>query len=237
VSAFPALALADILGTLSAWPSSQAHAQTLPNLPTKEDLAQDNNLFLSLARKALKWDEPADRRSPLFRRHPTPRVFREDRPQRAFAEQSYREAKRGRIVDGTVRRLPEGYAEQPSDHGGLELHRETLPTAQGNHRRHLEIPRGAAAKLTAASEKVRPRAPTTFLDLDQRQKPAVQRCWQRADVRQTSKLFSTMPQDDEPTSRRKPPSKPSRTQEALRVAEEYAEDLREILKKLRKLFH
>jgi metallo-beta-lactamase class B len=31
-----------------------------PNLPTKDQLAKDNNLFLSLARKALKWDVPAD---------------------------------------------------------------------------------------------------------------------------------------------------------------------------------
>jgi metallo-beta-lactamase class B len=36
-------------------------AQSLPpNLPTKEQLAKDNKLFLSLARKALKWDEPAE---------------------------------------------------------------------------------------------------------------------------------------------------------------------------------
>jgi metallo-beta-lactamase class B len=39
----------------------QSNSQTLPpNLPTKEDLAKDNNLFLKLARKALKWDEPTD---------------------------------------------------------------------------------------------------------------------------------------------------------------------------------
>lgn len=39
----------------------QARAQSLPpNLPTKEQLAGDNNLFLSLARKALKWEEPAE---------------------------------------------------------------------------------------------------------------------------------------------------------------------------------
>ncbi len=29
-----------------------------PNLPTKEQLANDNNLFLTLARKAFKWEEP-----------------------------------------------------------------------------------------------------------------------------------------------------------------------------------
>jgi hypothetical protein len=46
-----------------------------------------------------------------------------------------------------------------------------------------------------------------------------------------------MPQDDEPTSGPEPPSKPSRTQEARRIVEEYADDLREILKKLRKLFN
>jgi metallo-beta-lactamase class B len=38
-----------------------AHAQELPkNLPTKEQLANDNNLFLALARKALKWEDPAE---------------------------------------------------------------------------------------------------------------------------------------------------------------------------------
>ena len=38
----------------------EAGAQTLPPNLTKEDLARDNNLFLSLARKVLKWDEPTD---------------------------------------------------------------------------------------------------------------------------------------------------------------------------------
>jgi metallo-beta-lactamase class B len=38
-----------------------AFAQTLPpNLPTKEQLANDNNLFLAIARKALKWEEPEE---------------------------------------------------------------------------------------------------------------------------------------------------------------------------------
>ena len=45
-----------------------------------------------------------------------------------------------------------------------------------------------------------------------------------------------MPQDDESTSGPEPPSKLSRTQEARRIVEEYADDLRAILKKLRKLF-
>jgi metallo-beta-lactamase class B len=41
--------------------ATTAGAQTLPpNVPTKEQLAKDNNLFLSLARKVLKWDEPTD---------------------------------------------------------------------------------------------------------------------------------------------------------------------------------
>jgi metallo-beta-lactamase class B len=36
-------------------------AQALPpNLPTKEQLANDNNLFIGLAKKALKWEEPAE---------------------------------------------------------------------------------------------------------------------------------------------------------------------------------
>jgi metallo-beta-lactamase class B len=38
-----------------------ANAQTLPpNLPTKEQLANDNNLFIALAKKFLKWEEPDD---------------------------------------------------------------------------------------------------------------------------------------------------------------------------------
>jgi hypothetical protein len=32
-------------------------AQQPPPNPTKEDLAKDNKLFITLARKALKWDE------------------------------------------------------------------------------------------------------------------------------------------------------------------------------------
>ena len=44
-------------GALLLGVAMQTHSQTLP---TKEQLANDNNLFLSLARKALKWEEPAD---------------------------------------------------------------------------------------------------------------------------------------------------------------------------------
>jgi metallo-beta-lactamase class B len=41
--------------------SGQVFAQALPpNLPTKEQLANDNNLFIALAKKALKWEEPAE---------------------------------------------------------------------------------------------------------------------------------------------------------------------------------
>ena len=47
-----------------------------------------------------------------------------------------------------------------------------------------------------------------------------------------------MPQDDKLTSGPEPPSEPSRTQEARRITlKEYADDLREILKKLRKLLN
>lgn len=40
-----------------AWPAA---AQTPPNMPSIEQLANDNHLFLSLARKVLKWEEPAE---------------------------------------------------------------------------------------------------------------------------------------------------------------------------------
>jgi hypothetical protein len=56
-------------------------------------------------------------------------------------------------------------------------------------------------------------------------------------VEQISRLRSIMPQDDEPTSGPELPSKPSRTQEARRIVEEYADDLKVILKKFRKLFN
>jgi metallo-beta-lactamase class B len=38
-----------------------ANTQELPkNPPTKEQLANDNKLFMTVANKALKWDEPAE---------------------------------------------------------------------------------------------------------------------------------------------------------------------------------
>lgn len=41
--------------------ASQSLSQTGPEArPTKEQLASDNNLFISLAKKVLKWEEPAD---------------------------------------------------------------------------------------------------------------------------------------------------------------------------------
>lgn len=39
----------------------QTQAQALPpNLPTKEELAKDNKPFITLASKALKWEEPTE---------------------------------------------------------------------------------------------------------------------------------------------------------------------------------
>ena len=40
---------------------AQAYAQNAPpNLPTKEQLANDNNLFIAFAKKALHWEEPTE---------------------------------------------------------------------------------------------------------------------------------------------------------------------------------
>ena len=40
---------------------TQVHGQNLPpNLPSKEQLANDNNLFIAFAKKALHWEEPAE---------------------------------------------------------------------------------------------------------------------------------------------------------------------------------
>ena len=64
--------LASLVG-LATPAHSQGLPPELPNRPTKEQLANDNKLFLALAKKALKWEEPAepvqDRRPDLFRRH------------------------------------------------------------------------------------------------------------------------------------------------------------------------
>lgn len=51
----PFIAALFALAASPAWPQSSP-----PNLPTKEQLANDNNLFIALAKKALKWEEPAD---------------------------------------------------------------------------------------------------------------------------------------------------------------------------------
>jgi metallo-beta-lactamase class B len=57
------LALPAIAGLLVAT-GEASRAQDLPpgidHIPTKEEFAKDNNLFLTFARKALKWDEPAE---------------------------------------------------------------------------------------------------------------------------------------------------------------------------------
>lgn len=47
--------------TVLYFATAPALTQTLPShLPTKEQLANDNNLFITLAAKALKWEEPAE---------------------------------------------------------------------------------------------------------------------------------------------------------------------------------
>jgi metallo-beta-lactamase class B len=44
-----------------SWPMSWAGAQDITGArPTEEQLANDNNLFISLAKKVLKWEEPSD---------------------------------------------------------------------------------------------------------------------------------------------------------------------------------
>ncbi|MDA9421449.1 beta-lactamase [Bradyrhizobium sp. CCBAU 53380] len=55
------IGLGAILSATAVLAASPAMAQTLPpNLPTKEQLANDNSLFLALAKKALKWEEPVE---------------------------------------------------------------------------------------------------------------------------------------------------------------------------------
>ena len=53
------LVLASLVGNATS-ARSQGLPPELPNRPTKDQLASDNNLFLALARKVLKWEEPAD---------------------------------------------------------------------------------------------------------------------------------------------------------------------------------
>jgi hypothetical protein len=55
-------------------------------------------------------------------------------------------------------------------------------------------------------------------------------------LRRTQAPF-VKPQHDKPTSEPEKPSKPSRMEQACRIVAEYADDLREILKKFRKLLN
>lgn len=60
VAALTGLAISGLLFSLLATDIS-VQGQNLPKeLPTKEQLAKDNKLFITLATKALKWEEPAD---------------------------------------------------------------------------------------------------------------------------------------------------------------------------------
>ena len=53
--------LASLSLLLAVGLGTQVYGQNLPpNLPSKEQLANDNNLFVTLAKKALHWEEPAD---------------------------------------------------------------------------------------------------------------------------------------------------------------------------------
>jgi metallo-beta-lactamase class B len=56
--AFPRLVLVSVL--ISTMLAPQARAATRPDMPTEEQLANDNKLFLSLAKKALHWEDPSE---------------------------------------------------------------------------------------------------------------------------------------------------------------------------------
>jgi hypothetical protein len=77
----------------------------------------------------------------------------------------------------------------------------------------------------------------TFLDLDQSRTAAFHKLLAVSQCEGGLKAPFMKPQHDEPASGPEKPSKPSRTEEARRIVEEYADDLREILKKFRKLFN
>jgi hypothetical protein len=75
----------------------------------------------------------------------------------------------------------------------------------------------------------------TFLDLYQSRTAAFHKLLAVSQCEGGLKAPFMKPQHDEPASGPEKPSKPSRTEEARRIVEEYADDLREILKKFRKL--
>jgi hypothetical protein len=77
----------------------------------------------------------------------------------------------------------------------------------------------------------------TFLDLYQSRTAAFHKLLPVSQCEGGLKAPFMKPQHDEPASGPEKPSKPSRTEEARRIVEEYADDLREILKKFRKLFN
>ena len=77
----------------------------------------------------------------------------------------------------------------------------------------------------------------TFLDLYQSRTAAFHKLLAVSQCEGGLKAPFMKPQHDEPASVPEKPSKPSRTEEARRIVEEYADDLTEILKKFRKLFN
>ena len=78
-------------------------------------------------------------------------LFREERSERLFGQQPHREEGCGWVRHRAVRRLRRQSPELSADHAGLELHRAALSSAEGDHRRHLEIPGGEAVGMTGVA--------------------------------------------------------------------------------------
>lgn len=76
-------------------------------------------------------------------------ILREEHPRRLLGEQRDREAEGRRLGDGAVgRSAGREHVELHSDLARLELPRATVSPPQGDSRRHLEVPRGAARGMT-----------------------------------------------------------------------------------------
>ena len=79
-------------------------------------------------------------------------LLREERVRRVHAQQHHGQEGSGRVGHDSVRRLRRQDAELPADHDGLELHGAPVSAAAGDLEWHVEVSRGAAPRVAAATE-------------------------------------------------------------------------------------
>ena len=115
-------------------------AQQAPPAPTREDLAKDNKLFITLARHALKWDESdralEDRRAAALCRDCRPRLLplRDEGRAHPFQYRDARIRPDDRRIDADARVRRQGHQDSdqrsrpPGSRGGVRLFQKAVPS-------------------------------------------------------------------------------------------------------------